>query len=348
MDAVAVAVAADVVLQTAEGWSLVDLLPTWARFPGWRLVIVLAHLVVGVYLSTYVVRLLGRPIARRFQRQSVAQTVLKSVRIFTVLLVVVFGFNAVGIELSNIVISVGVFSAVTGIILAPLIGSAINGLFILADQPYEIGDMIELDDGTRGFVDDITLRYTRMFTLDNTFLVIPNSTIRDRDVVNYSAEDERTRLTLKVTVTYESDVDRARDLLERAGRQCDMVIEGGPDIRIGAARYPAKPTAYIDQYADHGILLQLRYWAKKPYKLGTVRSRVLTNLGRLLATDGEDVEMAYPHQHHVFDDTSGVAQVAVTNGRAGRTDGEPRRTAAQAPSSTATSASTPVDHEAGE
>jgi small-conductance mechanosensitive channel len=321
MDAVAV----DVVLQTANGWSLVDLLPTWARFPGWRLLVVLVHLAVGVYLSTYVVRLLGRPVARRFQRQSVAQTVLKSVRIVTVFLAVAFGFNAVGIELSNIVISVGVFSAVTGIILAPLIGSVINGLFILADQPYEIGDMVELDDGRRGFVDDITLRYTKMFTLDNTFLVISNSTIRDRDVVNYSAEDERTRLSLKVTVTYESDIDKARALLEQAGRQCDMVVEGGPDIRIGSARYPAKPTAYIDQYADHGIRLNLRYWAKKPYKLGTVRSRVLTNLGGLLAADGEGVEMAYPHQHHVFDDTSGVARVAMENGEttAGRVDETP-------------------------
>jgi small-conductance mechanosensitive channel len=304
-----------VALQSATDPTLADALPGWAQFPGWRLVVLLVHIAVGAYVSTYVVRLLGRPVARRFQRQSVAQTVLKSVRVVTVLLAGAFGLSVVGIELSNIVISVGVFSAVIGIVLAPLIGSVINGLFILADQPYEIGDMIELDDGTRGFVDDITLRYTKMFTLDNTFLVLPNSTIRDRDVTNFSAEDERTRLTLNVTVTYESDIDKARDLVEQAGRQCDMVIEGGPDIRIGSARYPAKPTAYIDQYADHGIRLTLRYWAIKPYKIGTVRSRVLTNLGRILAENGEGVEMAYPHQHLFFDETSGVAQVALNDGQ---------------------------------
>jgi small-conductance mechanosensitive channel len=310
MDTVAVA------LQTTidEGQTLADVLPGWAQFPGWRLVVVVVVLVVGAYASKYVVRLAGRPIARRFRRQSVAQTMLKVVRVLTILLAGAFGLNVVGIELGNIVLSVTVFSAVIGIVLAPIIGSVINGLFILADQPYEIGDMIELDDGTRGFVDEITIRYTKMFTLDNTFLVIPNSTVRDRDVTNYSAEDERTRLTLPVLVTYESDVDKARELLEQAGRQCDMVIEGGPDIRIGSARYPARPTAYIDQYGDHGIRLTLRYWAKKPYKLGTVRSRVLTNLGALLESDGDGVEMAYPHQHHVFDDTSGIAEVALRNG----------------------------------
>jgi small-conductance mechanosensitive channel len=303
------------VLQTGAEPTLADVLPGWAQFPGWRLVVVVAILIVGAYVSKYLVRLLGRPIARRFRRQSVAQTLLRAVRVFTILLAGAFALTLVGIELGNIVLSVGVFSAVLGIVLAPIIGSLINGLFILADQPYEIGDMIQLDDGTRGFVEEITLRYTKMFTLDNTFLVISNSTIRDRDVTNFSAEDERTRLTLAVTVTYESDIDKARSLLEQAGRQCDMVIEGGPDIRIGSARYPAKPTAYIDQYADHGIRLTLRYWALKPFKLGTVRSRVLTNLGALLAEDGEGVEMAYPHQHLVFDDTSGTAQVAVRNGR---------------------------------
>jgi len=312
-----------VALQATDEPTLADVLPGWAQFPGWRLIVVVAILGIGAYVSKYLVRLLGRPIARRFERQSVAQTALKGARVVTILLAGAFALNVVGIELGNIVLSVTVLSAVIGIVLAPIIGSAINGLFILADQPYEIGDMIELDDGRRGFVDDITLRYTKMFTLDNTFLVIPNSTIRNRDVVNYSAEDERTRLTLEVLVTYESDLDKSRRLLEQAGRQCDMVIEGGPDIRIGSARYPAKPTAYIGQYADHGITLSLRYWAKKPYKLGTVRSRVLTNLGRLLETDGENVEMAYPHQHLVFDETSGVARVALGDDRErARDDGE--------------------------
>jgi small-conductance mechanosensitive channel len=309
-----------VVAQTTTGPTLADVVPQWLRFPGWRVVLALVVLAVGVSLSKYVVRLLGRPVARRFQRQSLAQSVLGGVRLGIVLLTLTVALNVLGIELGNIVLSVTVFSAVLGIILAPIVGSLINGLFVLADQPYEIGDMIELDDGRRGFVDGITLRYTKMFTLENTFLVIPNSTIRERDVVNYSAEDERTRLSLLVTVTYESDVDKARRLLEQAGSQCDMVIEGGPDIRIGSARYPARPTAYIDQYADHGIRLDLRYWAKKPYKLGTVRSRVLTNLGTILADDGEGVEMAYPHQHHVFDETSGVAQVAVRTGAQSTTD----------------------------
>jgi len=81
--------------------------------------------------------------------------------------------------------------------------------------------------------------------------------MRDRDVVNYSAEDPRTRLSLDVLVTYESDIDEARTLIEESARSVDRVIRGGPDIRIGSARYPAAPTCYIESFADHGVLLTL-------------------------------------------------------------------------------------------
>jgi len=278
-----------------------------------RLVVALLVLAVGWYVSKLLVRYLGRPAARRFRRPSVTRTVLRGVRALVLAFAAVAALRVLGFPLGGIVLPVTAFSAVLGIVLAPIVGSVINGLFVLADQPYEVGDMIEISDlgeGTRGFVEDITLRYTKVFTLDNTFLVIPNSTMRDRDVLNYSAEDERTRLSLELLVTYEGDLAAAREIMERAARNVDDVLAGGPDIRIGSARYPAGPVCYIRDYGDHGVLLRLRYWAKRPYKLLAVRSRVNERVRAALA-DEPNVEVAYPHQHLVFDETSGEARVRV-------------------------------------
>jgi small-conductance mechanosensitive channel len=287
-----------------------------------RVVLAAVVVLVGWYGSRLLVRYFGRPLARRFRRPSVARTVLRSARGVVLLVTAVVALSVLGFRYGDLLISVGVFSAVVGIVLAPIVGSIINGLFVIADQPYEIGDLIELADrNQRGFVEDITLRYTKVFTLDNTFLVIPNGSIRNRDVINHSAEDERTRLTLDVIVTYEGDLDEARDLIERAARDVDAVISGGPGIRIGAARYPAGPTCYIDQFGDHGVHLRLRYWAKQPYKLLTVRSLVQTRVWDAL--DDADVEIAYPHQHLIFDETSGQANVRVESGPNGhRPDAE--------------------------
>jgi small-conductance mechanosensitive channel len=287
-------------------------LPAW--FPpeilAWFIGVMI--LVVTWYVSKLAVRLAGRTVARRIQRPSVTRTVLRLVQLAVLLLGSGVAAGFVGFQAGDILLSVTVFSAVLGIVLAPIVGSIINGFFVLADQPYEIGDMIELADrGQTGFVEDITIRYTKIFTLDNTFIVISNDSIRDRDVINYSAEDERARLSLELIVTYEGDLDEARSLAENAAQDVEEVITGGPDIRIGSARYPAAPTCYIDTFGDHGVHLTLRYWTRQPYKLLTVRSKVQTNIWEAL--EDADVEIAYPHSHVVFDDTSGELNVAQRN-----------------------------------
>ncbi|GAB7008633.1 mechanosensitive ion channel family protein [Halorubrum trueperi] len=278
-----------------------------AGIPGSGLLFVLFSIAAGALVSKFLVRLIGRPVARRVSRQSVAQTIVRGVRVGTITLSTLIGLWAVGFRFADLLLGTAVFSAVIGIILAPLVGNFINGVFILADQPFEIGDMISLEDGTTGFVEDITIRYTKIFTLDNTFIVVPNGTMRERDVTNFSAEDERTRRTIDVLVTYESDVAEARRLIERAARDCESVIDGGPDIRVGVARYTASPDCRLHEFGDDGVLLRLRYWVKKPYKLAKVQSDVNTRIRERVA-DAE-VEMAYPHRHLVFDDTSGIARI---------------------------------------
>jgi small conductance mechanosensitive channel len=290
-------------------------LPSW--MPGWVVPLLASVLVVVVTwtVARLAVTLLGRRVARRFERASLSRLVLRGIRAGVYLLGLFAILRINGLDLGNIALSVTVFSAVVGVILAPIVGSVLSGVFLLADQPYEIGDMIELTEReTRGFVEDITLRYTKLLTLDNTFIVIPNGVMRDRDVINYSAEDARTRLTLDVLVTYESDIPAARTLVEKAARRVDVVIDGGPAIRVGAARYPAGPTCYIDRYADNGVNLRLRYWIEEPYKLLTVRSLVQTEVWEALETTDADIEIAYPHSHLFFDETSGQLEVSMEAG----------------------------------
>lgn len=290
-------------------WIIPDSVPIWV------LEVASAIIVLGLawLAARLLVRLFGRRIARHFERPSLTRMALAGIRVGVYIFALLTILRIFGLDLGNIALSVTVFSAVVGVILAPIVGSIISGVFLLADQPYEIGDMIELiDQDKRGFVEDITLRYTKIFTLDNTFLVVPNGEMRSRDVINYSAEDTRVRMSLEVLVTYESDIPQARETIERSARQVDGVISGGPGIRIGSARYPASPQCLIADFADNGILLRLRYWIQEPYRIQTVRSEVTTNIWD--AFEGEDVEIAYPHSHLLFDDTSGELQLSMADG----------------------------------
>jgi small-conductance mechanosensitive channel len=293
--------------------------------PGWAIdaVASIVVIVLAGAVARLLVRLFRPRLAAHFQRESLTRVSLAGVRagVYVFGLLVLLRIN--GLDLGNIALSVTIFSAVVGVILAPIVGGVISGVFLLADQPYEIGDMIELTDrGTRGFVDDITLRYTKISTLENTFLVVPNGEMRQRDVVNYSAEDPRVRLTLEVLITYESDLAEARRRIEASARAVEEVIPGGPAIRIGSSRYPAAPDCLVGEFGDHGILLRLRYWITEPYRLQTVRSKVQTNVWDAL--EGDAIEIAYPHSHLVFDETSGELQVS-TAGDGNRQPSDPAR-----------------------
>ena len=290
--------------------------------PGWlpefvptvvlEVVATILVVIAAWFVARILVRVFSRRIAQHLKRPSLTRVSLAGIRVGVYLLGFFTILRIYGLDLGNIALSVTVFSAVVGVILAPIVGSVISGVFLLADQPYEIGDMIELtEQERRGFVEDITLRYTKIFTLDNTFLVVPNGEMRSRDVINYSAEDTRTRRTLDVLVTYGSDIQTARQRIEESAQKVDAVISGGPKIRIGSARYPAYPDCLIGAFGDDGILLRLRYWIKEPYSPQTVESKIRTNIWD--AFDGEDIEIAYPHTQLVFDEGGDELQVSVNN-----------------------------------
>ncbi|WP_255169173.1 mechanosensitive ion channel family protein [Natrononativus amylolyticus] len=256
----------------------------------------------------------------RLLRRTTAKAVLLVGRVVLVLYALVPVAGVFGFQPRNVLLSVTVLSVIAGAILAPAARSYVSGLFVLLNRPYDIGDMIEfVEQDERGYVEDVTLRYTKVFTLDNAFLVVPNETMRERDIRNLSAEDERVRASVEVLVTYESDLETARQLLERSARDVEGVITGGPDIRVGQSRFTAQPRAFIREFADHGVLLDLRFWVERPYLPLRVRSDVQERAWERLAE--VDVEIAYPHTHHVFDETSGRVRVGLEDAGSASVDG---------------------------
>jgi len=95
--------------------------------------------------------------------------------------------------------------------------------------------------------------------------------------------------------------------MEESARAVDGVISGGPAVRIGGARYPAAPDCLIGTFDDSGILLRMRYWVAEPYQMQAIQSKVQTNVWDAFADTG--IEIAYPHSHLVFDETSGELQI---------------------------------------
>ncbi|MEA1930690.1 MAG: mechanosensitive ion channel family protein [Euryarchaeota archaeon] len=303
--------------------SLGQLLPE-ALQTGGPVVVALLILIVSWYGGKALARATRPGLVAHLQRVSVAETILGVLRAVVMVFALFTVANVFGYEPENILLSVTVLTAAIAYILAPLLGSLINGLFVLVNRPYEVGDMIELEDTDQlGYVREITLRYTKVHTLENTTLVIPNDSIHRRDVINYSEDDERSWLSVELTVTYESDLEAACDRLEAAGRSVDELVDGGPAIRMGGQKYPAAPTAFVTAFGDHGVAIELRFWVFEPYHPTRVRSKVFRRIQEELAET--EIALAYPRTHHVFDETSGRAAVSLTDeepwaGQSGRSE----------------------------
>lgn len=309
----------DWLVQNTE--ELTDILVEWIRANLPNFVIAILIIIVGYRVSIAAKRYAGRPVYSWVGRESVASTILRLMKYGIILVSVLVALRvSFGFSPTSFLLTATVFSAVLGIILAPLVGDIINGIFVLSDQPYEVGDMVEIvDTGKTGFVDEVTIRYTKISTIDNTFLVVPNSEIRKRDVINYSAEDIRTRQTLKVSVTYESDVETAREILAEAARETPEVIGTQGTVRIGKGEYPLEPSVYISEFGDHGVNLVMRYWMREPYQIQKIASKVNEKVWSKFNREG--IRIPYPHRHHVFDDTSG--ELGVSFGGASARSGDP-------------------------
>jgi small-conductance mechanosensitive channel len=135
------------------------------------------------------------------------------------------------------------------------IADVIDGLLILFDRPFRVGDRIQIQElQTWGDVWTIGLRTTRIRTLDNRMVIVPNSKIGRSQVVNYSYPDRKYRLEVYVSVAYGADVEAVRALFVEAVTEVDGVLGDKPvDALVdalddGAIKFRVR--CWIDSYAD--------------------------------------------------------------------------------------------------
>src|SRR6056297_3157935 len=118
--------------------------------------------------------------------------------------------------------SAGVIGIAVGFAARETLANLFSGFFIIADQPYKVGDYVVFDTGERGEVTKVGMRSTRIMTRDDVEVIMPNSAMANNKIVNESGGRwERFRIRLKIGVAYGSDVDEVCELLEKVASEHD-------------------------------------------------------------------------------------------------------------------------------
>ncbi|MFQ5815387.1 MAG: mechanosensitive ion channel family protein [Candidatus Hydrothermarchaeaceae archaeon] len=266
-----------------------------------KAIVSLIILLVGFRIAKWAVRYSGPIVARAIRRPAMIDLTLKSVRYFILAIVVTTALIALGLDLTPLFTAVIASSVIIGIILAPVVSGYLGGLFLLFDRPFEVGDRIEISDlKLSGFVKEIGFRVTRILTMDGNLVVIPNTEIARKDLINYSAEELRTRRELSVTISYGSDLGKARKVMIKAVKEVDGVFKRGTITMIGGVEKELKPRVLIKGFGDSGVELSLRVWYKNPFYLGKMDSEIYDRIFKYFKEEG--IEIPYPHRDLVLKD----------------------------------------------
>ena len=188
-----------------------------------------------------------------------------------------------GIEVSALVTTLGIGSLAVALAAQETLGDMITGFTIMVDQPFKVGDRVELlDINTWGDVVDIGLRSTRIRTRDNRMVSVPNSVIGKGLVVNYSDPNTVYRVETHVGVAYGADVEQARSIMIEAIRAEEWVMQ---DERI---------EALFLEFGDSALIFRVRCWIEHFVETRRIIDKMNTALYRAL--NEANIEIPFPQR----------------------------------------------------
>jgi small-conductance mechanosensitive channel len=180
-----------------------------------------------------------------------------------------------GVNVSTLTAALGIGGLAFSLAAKDTLSDAIAGLILLIDQPFRVGDRIEIQGvGTWGDVVDIGIRTTRIRTRDNRMVIVPNSIIGNNQVVNYTFPDPRYRIQTHIYVPIDEDVEEIRQLLIQAVREVEGVLADKPVDAL-----------FIDM-TEGPIKFRMRWWIESYVDTRRMFDRVHSSIKRALDDAG--------------------------------------------------------------
>jgi small conductance mechanosensitive channel len=236
-------------------------------------------------------RLTQRPIRAGLQRAGFADALIRLIvdslyKGAVLLLGLVMAASQLGINVGAALAGIGVVGVAVGFAAQETLANMIAGFLIFWDRPFKIGDYITAH-GLYGEVTAITMRTTRIRTMENTYVVIPNSQIIGEVLVNHSMYGE-TRVNVPIGIAYKEQIAQARDVLLAAVTGLHGVMP------------TPEPTVVVTELDSSSVNLLVRVWIDDACDERPVFHSVME--ASKVALDRAGIEIPYPHLQLFVDD----------------------------------------------
>lgn len=238
---------------------------------------------VAFFVGRLVIRWIRKIVRRSFERsgadKGVEQFVDSLLKYGLYALLVFSLISSLGFDTTSVAAVLASGGVAIGLALQGSLSNFAGGVLILLLKPFVVGDyIIEDTNGKEGTVKEIQIFYTKLSTIDNKTIVIPNGMLTNNSITNATAKDER-QLDLRVSISYDADIRQAKSVIENLLIKDECIIKN-EQINV-----------FVHELADSAVVLGIRAWVKNE-EYWTTRWRLLEEIKLLLDENG--IEIPYP------------------------------------------------------
>lgn len=243
------------------------------------------HAFINIVLTILIARIVLKIVNHALDAIPLEKTLIKfsksAMRTFTYVIVALTILSSIGINTSSLVAMISVISAAFALAAQNSLGNLFGGILLLLTQPFLVGDYVSAG-GVEGTVLEIGLLNTRINTVDNKRVSVPNGTISAATITNYSTEGNR-RVDIKVTASYDAPVETVKAALLEAVACTN-----------GTLTEPIAPFARLSNYGESSIEYTVKVWTTNQ-DYWTVYFDLMENIK--VVFDRHDIEMTYNHMN---------------------------------------------------
>ncbi|WP_375740063.1 mechanosensitive ion channel family protein [Pseudomonas boanensis] len=229
----------DELVKLSEAW-----LPIVVEYSG-KLLLALLTLLVGWWLINKLTGNVGRLMQTRRVDRTLQGFIGSLANIILKVLLLVSVASMIGVETTSFVAAIGAAGLAIGLALQGSLANFAGGVLILLFRPFKAGDWIE-GQGVAGTVDSIQIFHTTLKTADNKVVIVPNGSLSNGNITNYSREQTR-RVDINLGIDYDCDIKLARQVL----------LEIAKDPRV--LNHP-EPVVFVTGLGESAINISLRVW----------------------------------------------------------------------------------------
>lgn len=223
-------------------------LPEKAFHLGLRVVLAGLAFLVGVQLIRILRHVIKKALGRSRIEESAMRFIDSFIKFGLYFVLILMIASSLGVDAASILAILGSASVAIGLAVQGSLSNFAGGVLLLILKPFTAGDYIKDGLGNEGTVDAVDIFYTQLITPDNRVVVLPNGTLANGTITNFTRCRER-RIDILVGIAYEEDIRKAREVIEAVLR-ADAAVIADRDIMV-----------FVDSLGESSVNLNARCWA---------------------------------------------------------------------------------------